>query len=283
MTDAALLRAGVAAGALVLGTFLMVTQAMAAPGGSAPTRPSAAPARLELFDDDEDSGMFDLAEMSPGRAASNCIAVSSGGPGGDTDVRLSGISTGTGLDWDLDMTVEEGIGGTFNDCTGFRGRELYRGSLAAFTSAHRDFRSGLAAFSPLDVSETKTFRFSIVLHDDPAAQGRSARATFTWEAEGPGAAASPGVPRTPQLPFTPSAGGSFTGRPAGSALDRLGAVAVLTVRKVAFPFLLLLVVVAFLMIQDRIDRRDPKLALAPVYPEPDVGFDDPTSTNTGRT
>jgi hypothetical protein len=26
------------------------------------------------------------------------------------------------------------------------------------------------------------------------------------------------------------------------------------------------------MIQDRIDRSDPKLALAPVYPEPDLGF-----------
>jgi hypothetical protein len=42
--------------------------------------------------------------------------------------------------------------------------------------------------------------------------------------------------------------------------------------KTAFPTGLLVIVVAFLMIQDRIDRRDPKLALAPVYAEPDLAF-----------
>ncbi len=34
----------------------------------------------------------------------------------------------------------------------------------------------------------------------------------------------------------------------------------------------LLLVLAFLVVQDRIDRRDPKLALAPVYPDPDLPF-----------
>jgi hypothetical protein len=38
---------------------------------------------------------------------------------------------------------------------------------------------------------------------------------------------------------------------------------------------LLLVLVAFLAIQDRIDRNDPKLALAPVFGQPDMAFDDP--------
>lgn len=45
-----------------------------------------------------------------------------------------------------------------------------------------------------------------------------------------------------------------------------------TLKKSSFPLLLLLIVVLFLMIQDRIDRSDPKLALAPVYAEPDLGF-----------
>jgi streptogramin lyase len=40
----------------------------------------------------------------------------------------------------------------------------------------------------------------------------------------------------------------------------------------SFPLLLLLMVAAFLGVQGRIDRRDPKLALAPVYPEPDLPF-----------
>ena len=35
-------------------------------------------------------------------------------------------------------------------------------------------------------------------------------------------------------------------------------------RTLAFPLVLILLVVAFLLAQDRIDRKDPKLALAPV-------------------
>ncbi|HEX2028877.1 MAG TPA: hypothetical protein VHF25_12855 [Nitriliruptorales bacterium] len=41
----------------------------------------------------------------------------------------------------------------------------------------------------------------------------------------------------------------------------------------AFPLILLVIMVIFLVVQDSIDRRDPKLALAPVYPEPDLPFE----------
>ena len=48
----------------------------------------------------------------------------------------------------------------------------------------------------------------------------------------------------------------------------------------------LVFVVFFLMVQDRIDRRDPKLALAPIYAEPDMGFGDvpigPTEGGQGQ-
>jgi hypothetical protein len=42
-----------------------------------------------------------------------------------------------------------------------------------------------------------------------------------------------------------------------------------------FPLLLLLLVILFLMIQNQIDKRDPKLALAPVYADPNMGFSAP--------
>jgi hypothetical protein len=35
----------------------------------------------------------------------------------------------------------------------------------------------------------------------------------------------------------------------------------------AFPVALVLIVGAFLLVQDRLDRRDPRLALAPVGPD----------------
>jgi hypothetical protein len=39
---------------------------------------------------------------------------------------------------------------------------------------------------------------------------------------------------------------------------------------------------AFLLIQGRIDRRDPKLALAPAYADPDLTFDDIPRGPLGR-
>lgn len=48
-----------------------------------------------------------------------------------------------------------------------------------------------------------------------------------------------------------------------------------TVKKSAFPFLLVLIVFLFLVVQDRIDRRDPKLALAPVYRDVALSFTPP--------
>jgi hypothetical protein len=48
----------------------------------------------------------------------------------------------------------------------------------------------------------------------------------------------------------------------------------------AFPLLLLIVMIGFLAIQNAIDRRDPKLALAPVRSE-DLPFtDDPSDQET---
>jgi hypothetical protein len=43
----------------------------------------------------------------------------------------------------------------------------------------------------------------------------------------------------------------------------------------AFPMAVLVVVGSFLSVQNRIDRSDPKLALAPVYAESDLPFPPP--------
>jgi hypothetical protein len=53
---------------------------------------------------------------------------------------------------------------------------------------------------------------------------------------------------------------------------KLQRLAIVTAKGSAFPLSLALVVVLFLLVQDRIDRRDPKLALAPVYSAPLLDF-----------
>jgi hypothetical protein len=47
------------------------------------------------------------------------------------------------------------------------------------------------------------------------------------------------------------------------------------VRTSSLPLGALLLLGMFLLLQDRVDRRDPKLALAPEYPEPHLLFEPP--------
>lgn len=51
-----------------------------------------------------------------------------------------------------------------------------------------------------------------------------------------------------------------------SFVDRAGALGLEVAKAIAFPLLLALVVAAFVLVQDRLDRRDPRFVLAPVRP-----------------
>jgi hypothetical protein len=55
-----------------------------------------------------------------------------------------------------------------------------------------------------------------------------------------------------------------------SVISQIGRVAAEAVQQAAFPIALILMVAAFLMVQNRIDSKDPKLALAPVDAEHDL-------------
>ena len=55
-----------------------------------------------------------------------------------------------------------------------------------------------------------------------------------------------------------------------SVITQIGRVAAEAVRQAAFPIALILMVAAFLMVQNRIDSKDPKLALAPMDSEHDL-------------
>jgi hypothetical protein len=54
------------------------------------------------------------------------------------------------------------------------------------------------------------------------------------------------------------------------------------VQRTAFPLILLIVAALFLLVQDRIDRRDPKLAHAPLHARPDLPFLPPPSPGDVR-
>jgi hypothetical protein len=55
--------------------------------------------------------------------------------------------------------------------------------------------------------------------------------------------------------------------PQQGLFDRIGSLATQAAKALAFPVALALIVLLFVAVQNRIDRRDPKLALAPIAPD----------------
>lgn len=90
------------------------------------------------------------------------------------------------------------------------------------------------------------------------------------EAEVLGATFADALQRDAESPVIGSADSLF-GQPAGESLiSQIGRIAAEAAQQVAFPMLLTLLVGGFLFAQNRIDRSDPKLALAPVESEHDL-------------
>jgi hypothetical protein len=320
--------------ALVLGTGLVVTQAVAALVAAVDTGDVG---DIELVDDDAAVALFSATGLAPGAPVAACIAVGyrSGGP---VALRLHGRSEEGTLGPRLRLTVEAGDGGRFGNCAAFTGTAVYRGTLADFAARHRDFTSGLPVATGAP-EEDLAFRFTVEVLDDNTAQGSEAVADFTWEArqappelptttttttttapDGPitttttttstttVAGTTPPAPTTTTLPTTmnvpagptvtavttptssppaavptPTGGSSRTGRRAaltprddersGSILSAIARGAVFVLKRAAFPGVLLVIAGLFLLVQDSIDRRDPKLALAPIHPDPDLRFE----------
>jgi hypothetical protein len=127
--------------------------------------------------------MFTVSDMAPLATVTKCIVVTYEGSLLPSNVKLyGGPPGGTGLDAYLDVTVEEGSGGSFPDCTGFTASSTIFpvDTLANFGT---DFASGAGAWSPAANPESITYRFTVTLQDNNLAQGLSATYTFTWEAQ----------------------------------------------------------------------------------------------------
>lgn len=141
---------------------------------------------VTLADDDGGSVMFNLSGMKPGDTSTKCVNVTYTGSL-TADIKLYGTVGGTGLASYLNTTLDVGTGaagGAGLSCTGFvSGSTLYSGTLAAFGSANTNYATGLGGFSGATNPTTKSYRITVALQDDNAAQGKNAAATFTWESQ----------------------------------------------------------------------------------------------------
>ncbi|HEX2506173.1 MAG TPA: TasA family protein [Gaiellaceae bacterium] len=150
---------------------------------------------VNLADNDGGStALLGLSNAKPGDSDSGCINVSYDGTL-DSTVRLYANVTGS-LPQYLTLTVTRGddASPSFDSCAGFTpdgtnyigagNGVVYSGTLAAFPAS---YASGLV--DPIPASpetwsnpESHSYRFTITLQNDDAAQGLNGSAAFTWEA-----------------------------------------------------------------------------------------------------
>jgi hypothetical protein len=234
----------------------------------APNSAAAATPVLDLHD--RGSAVLSLENAKPGDSARGCLRLTYRGSERGR-VRLHGSTSGTGFSRYLELKVERGV-----SCKGGRRKSVFDGTLKDFPDAPSDAIE--ETWSP---NESHAYRFEISVRDDNAAQGLSARQTFTWTADGDaGDAGVPAAGRT-EMPGGPARPPAAV-QGLGELIERIAQVAAEVGKRSAFPVGLLVLVLGFLSVQNRIDRRDPKLALAPVYPTPDLPFDDQPDRGASR-
>ena len=146
---------------------------------------------VDLVDDDSGSVMFNVSTLVPGDTVTNCIVVTYQGTVPDPSaVKLySGGFTDSGDFADyLNLTIDEGTGGSFGDCTGFVSSSTIEsgGTLTDFDTAHTGYGTGAGVWDPSSTPESRTYRVSFELDaaTPDAEEGESVSAlVFTWEVQ----------------------------------------------------------------------------------------------------
>ncbi len=169
-------RAVGAALACLLVTSLVVERSIAAVQPSDSNSGGAfVAASLELSDDDEGRSLVNLTNMVPGKLTSSCITVKYEGSLYPIELIMAVEAIGD-LSQYVEISVLQGTGGAFGDCTGFTEiQEMYAGTLDGLAAS--ELVVGILRSS----SETKSFRFDYQLTDTADAIGKTASADVVWE------------------------------------------------------------------------------------------------------
>jgi len=146
---------------------------------------------IDLIDDDLGSAMFTITNMEPGDSETDCIVVTYQGSITDPSaVKIySGGYTDSGDFGDyLNLTIDEGTGGSFGNCTGFvLGNSIESGgTVADFDTTHTNYASGAGVWDPSSTPASMTYRVTVELDSatPTAEEGESVTAlTFTWEVQ----------------------------------------------------------------------------------------------------
>ncbi|MBF4602233.1 hypothetical protein ITJ55_15610 [Frigoribacterium sp. VKM Ac-1396] len=146
---------------------------------------------VQLTDDDADVALFSASNLVPGDSGTKCITVTSKGSV-PSAVRLYGTSATTtnSLSSYLDLTVQQGTGGSSTSCDSFtpssQNAQVFSGTLADFASQRTGYANGAPTWSPAGTTpESRSFKFTYTLNQSTPNSGQDSRAAiaFTWEAQ----------------------------------------------------------------------------------------------------
>lgn len=161
---------------LAIATFVVNRSATALTIDGAVNASEVASGTIDLNDDDNGRSLFDLADMVPGRTSTQCITIRYDGSIVPVDLALQAEVEGD-LGPYLDVVVEQGSTGGFEDCERFRSERLvYDGTLARMAAGNR---IGLERI--LNQGESRVYRFRFTLKDTNQALGRASTVGFVWE------------------------------------------------------------------------------------------------------
>jgi predicted ribosomally synthesized peptide with SipW-like signal peptide len=145
-----------------------------------------------LNDDDGITGvMFNVDDMAPGDSVTNCIEVSYEGSIDPGLVKLySGLYVDGGdLDDNLDVVIQEGDGGVFDDCSGFTSTaNIFNNTLTNFDT-RTTYGTGVGTWDPGVGSVTpvvKSYRIAVTMNSltPNAVQGDTVTGLeFVWEVQ----------------------------------------------------------------------------------------------------
>jgi hypothetical protein len=141
---------------------------------------------VSLTDDDQGVALFDVEDLVPGSAGSNCITVTAN----TTNASTVKLYAADGTDADslaehVGLTVERGSLGTPGDCSTFTTTTtVHDGTLAGLMESE-SFGTGVDAWKPATGTASTTYRVSYDLSEGApnTVQSSEAGTTFVWEAQ----------------------------------------------------------------------------------------------------
>ncbi|MFD9219747.1 hypothetical protein ACFWDI_06915 [Streptomyces sp. NPDC060064] len=147
---------------------------------------------MNLSNDSGGIPMFTVTNMIPGDSGERCIAITSNASV-PVSVKLYGQDTAlpsNDIDDFIDITIEDGTGGSFASCTGFvpSGAVDYTGTLHNFVNTRTNYATGvgpwaLAASPPARII-TYRIRWTFNAAAPASTQGGTTpNVAFIWEAQ----------------------------------------------------------------------------------------------------